>query len=134
MALAVDLARAAPAQILLGDAEPVAGCGHERQSVQDLRILRAGEQEATRRLPCPSHAAAQLMQLRQAEALGVLDDDDRSSRNIHAHLQHGGGDQDIDLAGTKGLNHFLLISTRHLSVQQAHARRRQQRPQLAKAG
>jgi len=56
---------------------------------------------ATRRLPSPSHAAAQLVQLRQAEALGILDDDDRGARHIHAHFQHGGGNQNVELAGTK---------------------------------
>jgi len=70
----------------------------------------------------PSHAAAQLVQLRQAEALGILDDDDRGARHIHAHFQHGGGNQNVELAGTKSRHHLLLIAARHLAVQQTHAR------------
>ena len=82
-------------------------------------------------MPRASHSAAQLVQLRQTEALGILDDDDRGAWHVHAHLQHGRGDQDIELAGTKGRHHLLLFGAGHLSVQQTHPRRRQERSQLA---
>ena len=51
----------------------------------------------------PSDAAAQLMQLRQAEALGVLDDHHRRIRHVDADLHDRGRDENLELAGGKRL-------------------------------
>ena len=39
-----------------------------------------------------SHAAAQLVQLREAHALGVFDDHERGVRHVDTHFDDGGGD------------------------------------------
>ena len=41
------------------------------------------------------------MELGQAEALGVLNHHDGGRRHIDADLDHGGGDQELALAGRK---------------------------------
>ena len=46
--------------------------------------------------------APQLVQLGQAEALGVLDHHDRGVRDVDAHLDHRGGDEDLDLPAGEG--------------------------------
>ena len=64
-----------------------------------------------RRVPCPAegqigigvaagapHAAADLVQLGQAEAVGVLDDEGVDVRDVDAGLDDGGADEDLDLA------------------------------------
>ena len=43
-------------------------------------------------------APAQLVELRQAEALGVLDDDHGRVRHVDADLDDRGRDQDVELA------------------------------------
>ena len=45
----------------------------------------------------PPHAPAQLMQLRQPHAVGVLDNQGVRVRDIHAGFDDGGADQNVDL-------------------------------------
>ena len=53
--------------------------------------------------------AAQLVQLRQAEALRVLDEHDAGVRHVDPHLDHGGGDQDVQLPGCEGLHGHVAV-------------------------
>ena len=57
------------------------------------------EQQAGRALGAAADAAAQLVQLRQPEALGVLDHHHGRLRHVDADLDHRGGDQEPRLAG-----------------------------------
>ena len=59
-----------------------------------LAERRLVEQQAGRRLGAAPDAAAQLVELRQPEALGVLDHHDGRVRHVDADLDHRGGDQD----------------------------------------
>src|SRR3954451_15050099 len=81
------LAAAAQPQILLGDAEPVLGLAQDREPPpSDVAERRLIQQEAGRRLVAAPDAAAQLVQLREAEALGVLDNHHRRRRHVDADL------------------------------------------------
>ena len=51
----------------------------------------------TLRGPAP-YTSAKLVQLREAEALGLLDDHQAGVGHVHADLDHRGRDQDLDLA------------------------------------
>ena len=53
------------------------------------------EQQAGRTRRAAPDPAAQLVQLREAEALGVLDHHDRRLGHVDADLDHGGGDQHL---------------------------------------
>ena len=79
---AEDLAAAAQAQILLGDAEAVLGLAHDREP--RLRAVSPSgggvEQQAGGRPVAAPDPAAQLVKLGEAEALGVLDHHDRRVR------------------------------------------------------
>ena len=46
-------------------------------------------------------AAAQLVQLEQPEPVGVLDDHHRRVRDVDADLDHGRGDEHVELAGAE---------------------------------
>ena len=63
-------------------------------------------------------AAAQLVQLRQPEPLGVFDDHDRRVRHVDADLYDGGRDQDVELAAREGVHHAILVVGFHAAVQQ----------------
>src|SRR2546421_338627 len=71
---------AAKFQIHLGDLKPIARARHRVQAF--LRAVGGARryENAIRRLRSASDAAAQLMQLREAEALGVVDQHDRRVR------------------------------------------------------
>src|SRR5215813_9547191 len=73
LAGAEHVAFAAQAQVLLGDAEAVLGLAHDGEArFRGLAERRAVEQEAGRVLGAAADPAAQLVELRQAEALGML--------------------------------------------------------------
>ena len=57
-----------------------------------------GDQDAVALVGAAADASAQLVQLREAEALGVLDDHDGGVGNVDADFDDGGGDQDVDFA------------------------------------
>ena len=56
------------------------------------------------------------MELGQAEALGVLDHHDGRRRHINADLDHGGGDQELALAGREPRHGGVFLATLHLAV------------------
>src|SRR5437763_385594 len=64
-------------EILFGNAEAIFGVAHDRKaSLGGLAQRSSIKQKASRPLCAPPDAPAQLMQLRKAEALGVLDHHD----------------------------------------------------------
>ena len=68
-------------------------------------------------------APAQLMQLREAEALGVLDHHQRRVRHVDADLDHGRRHQHVDLAARRTRAIAAAFSSRlHAAVQQPDAR------------
>ena len=71
-------------------------------------------------LTSPANAAAQLMQLGQTEALGVLDQHDGRICNIHADFNHRRRDQNVDLPGGEGL--ALWLPSRRSSAGRAAGR------------
>ena len=94
------LAAAAEAEIGVGDDEAVLGVAQDQQPLaggeaQPLVI----EQHAVGGLAAAPDPAAQLVQLRQAEAVGVLDHHDGRLRHVDADLDHRGGDQEAGAAG-----------------------------------
>jgi hypothetical protein len=64
-----------------------------------------------------SNAAAQLMQLRQSEALGVLDDHDGGIGNVDADFHNGGGHQDLDFILAELLHHSFFFFAGKAAVQ-----------------
>src|SRR6266542_2471431 len=105
----------------VGDAERgdarLAGAHHLARA-SNLQIL-LGDFEAVRGLFHYLHPPAQLMQLRQAEALGVFDQHDRGVRHVHADLDHGRSHQNLNLIRAERPHYALFLGGLHLSVQQA---------------
>ena len=61
---------------------------------------------------------AELVQLREAEALGVLDQHHRRVRHVHADLDHRRRHQHVDLAVAEGAHHAVLLRRAQLPVHQ----------------
>ena len=111
---------------LLGDDEAVGRVGQRLEPLAALvgqRILI--QQDAERLVRTAADAAAQLVQLRQAEPLGVLDQHDRGVRDVDADFDHRRRDQDVELAAREGLHHAVLRVLLHPPVQQRDAQVRE---------
>jgi hypothetical protein len=66
----------------------------------------------------PADAAAQLVQLRQAQALGVFDDHQAGVGHVHADFDHRGGDQQLQVAGLELGHHRGFFRRLHAPVDQ----------------
>ena len=101
LARAEELALAADLEVLLGELEAVGRRDQRLEPVvRALRqlLLRAGDEQAVRLLRPAPDPAAQLVQLGEAEAVGLLDDHDRRVRDVDADLDHGRRDEHVELA------------------------------------
>lgn len=58
------------------------------------------------------------MQLRQPEALGMLDHHHGGVRDVEAYLDHRRGDEDIDLAASEPGHDPILLRPFHAPVQE----------------
>ena len=107
-------------EVAARDLEAVVGLEHRLQArLRVSRQRRAVEQHADARRRAAADPAAQLVQLRQAEALGVLDHHQRRVRHVDADLDHRRRDQHRDLAAGEERHHRRLLGRRHAAVQQA---------------
>ena len=68
----------------------------------------------------PADPPAQLVQLREPEAVGILDDHDRGVGNVDADLDHGGRHEHIDLPASERAHRRIPLLDRHPAVQDAH--------------
>ena len=69
-----------------------------------------------------SDASAQLMQLREAEAFGMFDDDDRGFRYVDADFDHGRRDKNLRLALGEGGHRLVAVSGLHLAMHEPDPR------------
>ena len=103
LAQARELALAAHAQVELGQVEAARVLAQRLQAaLPELARLRRLEQEAVRLVAAAPHAAAQLVQLREAEAVGVLDHHRRRVRDVDADLDHRRRHEHVHLGGREG--------------------------------
>ena len=65
----------------------------------------------------PSDPAPELVQLREAEALGVLDQHHGRVRNVDADLDHRRRDQQVRASRAEPVHHALLLGRAQLAVQ-----------------
>ena len=107
-----DVTHAAQLVIHLGDGEAVLCSAQHIQSLaRRLAEGRAPKQNAGAGLVAAANTAAQLVQLREAKALGVLDDHNCGLRNIYANFNNGGSDQQKRIAAAQAL-HFRIARDR----------------------
>ena len=83
-----EIPHAAKSQISTRNLKAVVGVDENPQALVSL-FTNVTEQYAVRRLGTSSDAAAQLMQLRETEPLGMFDQHHRRIRNVDTHLDDG---------------------------------------------
>ena len=96
LARAEELARAAQLQVDLGELEAVALV---RRSPRAAAALGSPKRMQSDGVLAAADPAAQLVQLRQPEALGLLDQHHRRVRHVDADLDHARRHQHVGLAG-----------------------------------
>ena len=91
------------------------------RSSPERRDARAGDENAVAFGRAAAHAATQLVQLREAEALGVLHDHHGGVGHVDANFNDRGGDQHIDFAALKAAHDDLFFVRIEAAVEQADA-------------
>ncbi len=118
---ALEVAGAAQLEVGFGYLEAIASAGHDVEAFAALLAeLVAGDEQAVRLVGTATHTSAQLVQLREAEAFGVLDDHDAGVGDVDADLDDGGGDHDLRLAVEEALHLAILVGSLHAAVDHAH--------------
>ena len=126
LSCAEQFARAAYGKVFFGDAEAVGGFAHDAQAALcGLAQRRLVHQQAVGLGAAPANAAAQLVQLRQAKAFGVLYYHQGGVGDVHADFDDGGGDQQLCLASDEGAHRRLPLVVIHAAMQQGDADVRQ---------
>ena len=67
-------------------------------------------------------AAAKLVKLGEAHAVGAIDDDGVAEGNVESVFDDGGGDQDVGLVMHEFEHHFFEFAFAHLPVADGDAR------------
>jgi hypothetical protein len=138
LVVAEHFAGAADFQVVHGQIEAAAQFFHLLDGVQAaLRLLGqrlhvVHQQIGIGLVVRTADAAAQLVQLRQAELVGAVHDDGVGGRHVDAGFDDRGAQQDVEALGDEVAHHFPVALV-HLAVRHADARFRQQLGQHGQA-
>ena len=107
-------------EILVGQLEPVGRPHHRVQARARLEVVGSAcvEQHAVGTVRAPADAAAQLVQLREAEALGVLHQHHGRVRHVDADLDHRRRDEHVRLARAERVHAASFSVGPHPAVEQ----------------
>ena len=115
---AEEFAGAAEFQIHLGNVEAVGRFDQRADALPRGVVQLLGDQDAVALRRAAAHPAAELVELGEAEALGLLDHHHGGVGNVHADLDYGGGHQDLQLACLEALHDGLLFVRAEAAVHQ----------------
>ena len=97
-------------EIGLGDVETIGGPLENGEPPQrGLRRIVAGHENAPRLAHAATDPSAQLVELRQPEPIGGLDDHDRGGGHIDPDLDDRGGQDDLDIAAPETIRDGLAF-------------------------
>src|SRR5581483_11576198 len=88
LAGAEEFAGPAEGEVHLGDFEAVVGAGHGGEAFFGGFVAAVGDEDAEGGVLSASDAAAELVELGEAESLGVVDDDDGGVGDVDADLDN----------------------------------------------
>ena len=71
-------------------------------------------------MPAPAHPPPELVELGEAEALGVLHHHEGGVGHVHAHLNDRRRDQNVHIPGGEGGHHRVLLLRLHPAVDESH--------------
>ena len=92
-----------------------------RSAVSVSSSTRPRDQQAVALVAASPDPAAQLVQLREPEAIGLLHDHDRRVRNVDADLDHGRRDEHVELVLLELPHHLAALGGLQLAVQETDA-------------
>src|SRR5216684_1057846 len=95
--------------VLFGELEAVVDLSHEIQPLETRVRGIVRQQQAVALGRAAPDTASKLVQLRQPETVRALDHHDRGVGHVHADLDDGGCNQDLDLAGDKTPHDIVLV-------------------------
>ena len=120
LAGAEKFAGASKEKIGFGDFEAVGGADHGFEAGAGfVSHAKRGDEDAMGFLRAAADASAKLVELGEAEALGVLDDHDGGVGNVDANFDDGGGDEDLRFVLAEALHDFFFFVTGEAAVQKA---------------
>src|SRR5581483_1197953 len=93
--LAQEFAGTAQLKIGLGDFEAVVGFFKDGEALAGFWIFGGSDEDAMRIVRATANAPAQLMELGEAETLGVLDEHDGGIGNVEADFDERRGEEDV---------------------------------------
>src|SRR5215469_2565211 len=106
---AEELPGSAQLQVHLGDVESI-GRVHNGSNPLTRRVAHLScHQDAIALLAAPPHTPTQLMKLRQAETLSLLDYHQCGVRHVHSYLDHRGRNQNLHLTAPEFFHHPLAL-------------------------
>ena len=120
--VAKDFARAADFEVLARQQEARAEAVQGGEGFEaPLRVFAegvpvGGDEVGIRLVVAAADSAAQLVQLRQAEFVGAVDDDGVGVGDVDAAFDDGGGDEDVVVAVLEVLHQVFEFALAHLSV------------------
>ena len=116
LAIAENLALAAKLEVELGELRSVRRRLERREALAGGRVPLGGAlEEHLPRGGAPAHASPQLMEGREAEAVGVIDEHDRRVGDVDAHLDDRRGNENARLARAEARHGGVLVVSRHAS-------------------
>ena len=121
LAGAEKIAAAAQLQILFGERKAVRRALENAEPLARRVAVRADHQKTPALLAPAPHSAAQLVQLRKPEALGIHDDHDGRVGHVHADLDDGGRDEAVIFVIFERCHDGALFPVLHSAVQQPEA-------------
>ena len=121
LAGAEEFAGATELEVHFGDVEAVGGFDHGFQSLLGGVGGGIGDEEAGGGVFAAADAAAELVELGEAEAVGVVDEDHAGIGDVDADFDHGGGDEHVGVAVAEGEHRGLFFFGGHLAVQNGYA-------------
>ena len=114
-----EVAGAADAEVGFGDGETVGGFFEELESGGGVRVLAVGDEDAEAFVGATADAAAELVELGEAEAIGVEDEDDGGVRDIDADFDDGGGAEGVDGVGAEAFHEVVFFVGGGAAVEEA---------------
>ena len=119
---AEEIACAADFEVAHGDTEAAAEGGVLFHGIDAFAGIAAGHFAAGDHevgvglVTGAADAAAELVEVGEAEAVGAVDDDGIGVRDIDAAFDDGGADEDVGLTGDEAVHDFLELTFLHLTV------------------
>ena len=76
-----------------------------------------GDEDAETFGGAAAYAAAELVELREAEAVGVFDDHDGGVGDVDAYFDDGGGDEDVEFVALEAGHGDFFVVGGHAAVE-----------------